>query len=259
MAKEFLRIGRPGDEFIRELKQRLNGQLVELPDGRMQVLYDFSTGKQLDDWTILKVCDAHPTVTEGALTLGRIEEQRTDQQWDRDIRLDLCFGTEDDLEMEFDVVMGTPEPWTGVTWVFTGREGHAKGIPFLYADLCDWSGRWREERGAEKDTGHVYRDGYLRAALLRRCDREEGVASENEMLAPAEHVPASGTFHMKVARKGRRLQWTINEQPICDIQLSESDLRLTERLMLCNYGKGDAARFTRVLIRARISTAEACS
>ena len=50
MAKEVLYQNKPGAEFVRQLRERLNGRIVELPDGRAQVFYDFVNERQLQDW-----------------------------------------------------------------------------------------------------------------------------------------------------------------------------------------------------------------
>jgi len=47
MVAEVLNDSKPGAEFIRQLKEKLNGKIIELPDGCVQVFYDFVDEKQI--------------------------------------------------------------------------------------------------------------------------------------------------------------------------------------------------------------------
>ena len=69
---------------------------------------------------------------------------------------------------------------------------------------------------------------------------------------PGEHVPVAESYHMKITRDKWLLRWEINGQAIGETGLADDEMCLTERLMLCNYGKGTGAVFRNVVIRSPI-------
>ena len=206
--------------------------------------------RQLLDWAVWHPYKAAPTVQEGELVFGRVEPEETGNQWDRDIRLNLVFDPDPqaELEIEFDVNMGTNEPWSCAAWVLTRRDGSGPGIRFFYGVITDWNQNWRDTR----DTDHEFVQGHLRADLLRRYVGDEGSAKEMSWVVPTRDVPLAETYHMRITRRDRQLGWTVNDQAIATATLTKDELSLTERLMLCNYGKGTGAVFRNVVIRAQI-------
>ena len=253
MAKEVLHENKPGVEFVQQLREELNGRLVELPDGRIQVFYDFVSGKQLQDWRTFPPYKAAPKVREGGLAFGRVEPEETENQWDRDIRLNLVFDPDPQvrLEIDFDVTMGTNEPWSCAAWVLTRRDGTGPGIRFFYGVITDWDERWREKR----DGDYMFKEGHIRADFLRRIVGEK--PEDMRWVVPTQDVPLAESYHMKVTRHNRKLRWQVNGQTISQTTLADEELCLTERLMLCNYGKGTGAVFRNVVIRSRILNVDA--
>ena len=248
MAKDVLHDSKPGDDFIRRLKKQLNGRIVKLPDGRAQVFYDFASEEELADWRTAKPYRASPEVKDGALAFGKVKEEETDQQWDRDLRLNLVFDPdpEKDLEISFDVTMGTNEPWSCAAWVLTSKDGYGPGIPFFYGVITDWSEEWR----ANREDSHEWKDGLLRADYLRRTGG--GGPEDMRWIVPTKDIALSEQYRMKIVRRGRKLHWEINGQEAGVADLAEDEFCLTERLILCNYGKGTGAIFKNLVIRAAI-------
>jgi len=192
-------------------------------------------------------------VEEQGLTFGKVESNvEWERQWERDIRLNLILDSDPqaDLEIDFDVTLGTCEPWTSVAWVLTRRDGYGSGIPFFYASLTDWSEQWRRERNPyAKDA----QDGHIMAHLAKRCDYYgQNRPGYCRFAVPGEHVPIAEVYHMKIRREGYLLRWEINNQAIGQTGLADEELCLAERLVLCNYGKGTGALFKNVVIRSRI-------
>ena len=252
MAKEVLHENKPGAEFVQQLKEKLNGKIIELPDGHIQVFYDFVDERQLQDWRASTMPQkAVPVAKEKSLAFGRIEPEQTDNQWDRNIRLNLVLDSDPnaDLEIDFNVSMGTNEPWSSAAWVLTRRDGTGPGIRFFYGVLTDYCEEWRQN--PERNEGGLLKDGYIRADLLRR---RVGNAPEDESwVAPTRlDIPIAGCYHMKVTRRDRILRWEIDDQTIAETELADDELCLMERLMFCNPGKGTGAIFRNVVIRSRI-------
>ena len=131
MAKGVLHEKKPGADFVRKLREELNGRIVELPDGGVQVFYDFVGEQELADWRTYEPYDAAPTIRDGGLAFGRLEPEETEKQWDRDVRLNLVLDPEAPLEIRFDVTMGTNEPWSCAAWALAGRDGYGPGDPLL--------------------------------------------------------------------------------------------------------------------------------
>jgi hypothetical protein len=249
MAKKALCQNKPGAAFVRQLRERLNGQIVELPDGRVQVSYDLRNERQLQDWVCLARKGA-PEIREGGLTFGRIEPEETENQWDRDIRLSLVLDPDPAAALEIDlhVSMGTNEPWSCAAWILTRRHGPGPGVRFLEGVITDWSQEWRETR----DDDYVFKKGHLRADFLRRFVGDEGSPEKMRWIAPTQDLPLAGSYHMRVVREQRKLRWEVNGQEIGEATLADDELCLTERLMFANYGKGTGAVFRDVVIRARV-------
>jgi len=257
MAKEVLHKNKPGAEFVQRLKVKLNGKIIELPDGRIQVFYDFVDKNQLQDWRASTMPQkAVPVTKEKSLTFGRIEPEQTDNQWDRNIRLNLVLDSEPnaDLEIDFDVSMGTNEPWSSAAWVLTKRDGTGPGIRFFYGVLTDYCEEWRQN--PERNEGGLLKDGYIRADLLRR--RIGNAPGDDAWVAPTKcDVPIADSYHMKVTRRHRMLCWEIDGRTIAETELADDELCLMERLMFCNPGKGTGAVFRNVVIRSRILDVDA--
>ena len=95
-----------------------------------------------------------------------------------------------------------------------------------------------------------WKDGLLRADYLRRI----GDAPPETMrwIVPTEDIALSDQYRMKIVRKGRKLRWEINGQEAGVADLAEDEFCLTERLILCNYGKGTGAIFKNLIIRSAI-------
>lgn len=252
MAKDVLHANKPGAEFVEQLRKQLNGRIVELPDGRMQVFYDFVDEGQLQDWRTFQPYDAAPEVKKDGMAFGRIEPEETPKQWDRDIRLNLVLDPdpESSLGIDYNVIMGTTEPWTSTAWVLTRRDGYGPGIPFFYASLTDWSEEWRRERNQWTKNA---KDGHVMAHLAKRCDFQgQDRPGYCRFAVPGEHVPIAESYHMKVTRDKWLLRWEINGQAIGETGLADDEQCLTERLVFCNYGKGTGAVFRNVVIRSRV-------
>lgn len=166
MVAEVLNENKPGKEFIQQLRRKLHGQIIELPDGCVQVFYDFIDEKQLQDWRQDDIYRSAPKVKEGGLAFGRIEPEETENQWDRDIRCNLVFdpNLHIDMEIEYDVIMGTSEPWSDVAWALTRKDGTGQGICFFYAALTNYSDEWYKRPGEER----MFGEGYIRGDFLRR-------------------------------------------------------------------------------------------
>ncbi len=247
MVAEVLKDNKPGAEFIRQLKEKLNGKIIELPDGRVQVFYDFVDEKQLEDWRIEKPYKAAPEVKDGGLAFGRVEPEETDKQWERHISLSLVFDPDPrtDLEIEYDVIMGTCEPWCDVVCALATRGAIGR---FFHAGLTNYSDDWRENR----DEDGAFRDGYIRADFLRRFDGDEGSYEEMRWVVPTQSVPIAESYHMRVTRHDRKLRWEVNDQTIGEANLADDELCLTERLILTNHGKGTGAVYRNVVIRGCI-------
>jgi RNA polymerase sigma-70 factor (ECF subfamily) len=244
VAEEVLHENKPGAEFVQRLKEKLNGQIIELPDGRVQVFYDFVDEKQLEDWRIGKPSKAEAKVRDGGLVFGRVEPEETDKQWDRSIRLNLVFdpNPETDLEIEYDVIMGTSEPWCDVVWTMSNREGVGH---YFHGGLAAFSDEWREKRGEQL----IFEEGYVRADFLMRCDRKP---EEMRWLAPTMPVRIIKPYHMTIRRHDRYLRWQVSGQTIGEVQLADDELCLTERLYLVNHGKGSGAVYKNVVIRSHM-------
>jgi len=254
MAKEVLHQNKPGAEFLKQLKQKLNGKIIELPDGRIQVFYDFVDEKQLQDWRIFQPYKAVPKVKEGGLVFGRVEPEETDKQWDRDIRHNLVMDSNPqfDLEIEFDVIWGTNEPWCSTGWVLTRRDGPG-GIPFFQGVITDTNEEWR--RSPRWNEGGKLKDGYVHADLVKRDDPrdEKYPGGHTRWLVPTRwDVPIADTYHMKVTRHNQKLCWEVNGETMAEVELADDELCLTERLVLYNCGKGTGAIFRNLVIRSRI-------
>jgi len=246
MAVEVLNENKPGAEFIQQLKKKLNGQIVELPDGRIQVFYDFVDEKQLQDWRQDATFKSSPKVKEGGLAFGRVEPEETDKQWDRDIRLNLVFDPDPqvDLEIEYDVIMGTCEPWSDVAWALTRRDGTGPGIRFFYAALTNYSDEWYKRPGEDR----MFGEGYIRGDFLRRFIGD--TPKEASWITPTQPVPIAESYHIRIIRHDRKLRWEVNGQTIGEADLADDELCLTERLILGNHGKGTGAIFRNVIIRS---------
>jgi hypothetical protein len=246
---------KPGAEFLKQLKEKLNGKIIELPDERIQVFYDFVDERQLQDWRVFKPYKAAPEIKNSGMAFGRVEPEDTEKQWDRDIRLNLVFDPDpqSDLEIDFDVTMGTNEPWSQVAWVLGRRDGYSD-TPFFFADLNDCNEEWRQANKMEKVSVMAYKDGYIRANFLKRGDPwdEKHDFGHGRWLVPPQDVPKAESYQMKVLRQNRKLIWKINGQTIGEHKLADEELCLTERLLLCNYGKGTGAIFRNLVIRSRI-------
>lgn len=254
MTRDALQQSKPGADFIQRLRERLNGQIVALPDGRVQVFYDFADEKQLRDWA--SAADKGlPQVWDGGLVFGRIEPDETENQWDRDLRLNLVFDADPtaQLDIDFSVTMGTNEPWSCAAWILTQRDGPGPGMPFLEGVITDHSVEWRELR----DGDYAFREGHLRADLLRRFVGDMGSPDRMRWVVPTQDLPLAEAYRMRVTRQGHKLRWQVNGREMGEAILAEDELRLTERLMLANYGKGTGAVFGDVVIRSRILGADA--
>lgn len=236
------------------IASKLNGRIVELPDGRAQVFYDFVDERQLQDW-IYSARKGVPEVREGALTFGRIEPEETENQWDRDIRLSLVLDPDPAsvLEIDFDVTMGTNEPWSCAAWILTRRDGPGPGIRFLEGVITDWSQEWRAERKED----YVLKEGHLRADFLQRFVGDDGSPEKMRWVVPTRDLPLAESYHMRVTRQKRTLRWEVNDQEIGEATLADDELCLTERLMFANYGKGAGAVFRDVAIRSRLLDVDA--
>ncbi len=240
VAEGILHDSRPGGEFIRKLRERLHGRIIELPDGRVQVFYDFEGEKELRDWRVHAPYEAAPKVRDGKLVFGRVEAQETEKQWDRNIRLNLVLSPP--LEITYEVSLGTNEPWSDAGWALTQREGYGEGIRFFHGVIWDWSAEWRRERQPND-----FRGGCLKASFLRRCS----VANEEtKPVAPFRDVPLTDVYQMRVTRQGRRLRWEVNGQLIGEARIADDEVNLTERFILLNQGKGTGAAFRNLVIRA---------
>ena len=188
---------------------------------------------------------------------GRLEPEDTENQFDRDIGLNLVFDPDpqSDLEIDYDITWGTNEPWSEVAWILSGRDGpHGRpGIIFL-ADLNDCNEEWRQRNKMAEESVMAYKDGYLRANFQRRGDpRDEKQDGQHiRSLVPPQDVPKAESYHMKIKRQNRKLIWKVNDQTIAEHKLADEELCLTERLMFCNYGKGTGAVFRNVVIRSHI-------
>jgi RNA polymerase sigma factor (sigma-70 family) len=253
MAKDILHENKPGAEFIQELKKKLNGQIIELPDGRMQVFYDFVNEKELKDWRVYQPYEAAPKIKEKGLVFGRIEPEDTKKQFDRDICLNLSFDIDlqAELEINFDVIMGTCEPWTSVGW---GLSKKGYGSRFFHGALTDWSKEWRQERN---QWTKFAKEGHLAGDFLRRGfweDKcyEEGLMTNARRVVPTQVVPISDSYNVKIKRHNLELSWEINGQTIGETKLTDEELCVTEHLILFNYGKGTGAIFKNIVIRFRI-------
>jgi len=236
--------------FFEMLKEKLNGQIIELPDGRIQVFYDFVDAKQLNDWRVFEPYKATPEIRERGLAFGRIEPEQTENQWDRDVRLNLVLDPDPQTELtiDFDVTMGTSEPWSCAAWVLTRRDGYGPGIPFFEGVITDHDEEWRQD--PERNEGGLLKDGHIRADFLRRY---VGDTPDDYIWAvPPQAVLMAESYHMRVMRENRKLRWEINGQPIGETGLAHDELCLTERLVLCNYGKGTGAVFRNMVLRSRI-------
>jgi hypothetical protein len=231
------------------IASRLNGRIVELPDGRAQVFYDFVDERQLQDW-VSTTRKGLPEVREGALTFGRIEPEETENQWDRDLRLNLVLDPDPAsvLEIDFDVTVGTNEPWSCAAWILTRRDGPGPGIRFLEGVITDWSQEWR----AERQEDYVLKAGHLRADFLQRFVGDEGSEEKMRWVVPTRDLPLAESYHMRVTRQQRVLRWEVSGQEIGETTLVDDELCLTERLMFANYGKGTGAVFRDVVIRSRL-------
>jgi len=253
MAAEILNENKPGSEFIRQLKGKLNSRIIELPDGRVQVFYDFVNEKQLQDWRVFKPYKGEPAIKDEGMAFGRLEENDTDKQWDRDIRLNLVLDPDPqlDLEIEFDVIWGTNEPWSCAAWVLTSRDGYGPGIPFFEGVITDWSAEWRRDRNQWTDSA---KDGHVQADFLKRCDYSDDEDKPGYMrwAGPSQNLPIAEAYHVKVTRQKRKLCWEVNGQTIAETGLADDEQNLTERLVFCNYGKGTGAVFKDLVIRSRI-------
>lgn len=256
MAKEALHESKPGAGFIQQLKEKLNGQIIELPDGRVQVFYDFVDEKQLQDWRVFKPYKGAPEVREEGMAFGRLEPEDTDKQWDRDIRLNLVLDPDPqiDLEIEFDVIWGTNEPWSCAVWVLTRRDGYGPGIPFFEGVITDFNEEWRQRRNEHTQS---FRDSYIRGDFVKRCDYWAIYGKDRpgymRWAAPTQwDVSMAELYHMKVTRHNWTLSWEVNGQLIGETGLADEELCLTERLVFCNYGKGTGAAFKDLVIRSRI-------
>jgi hypothetical protein len=251
MAEEILHENKPNAEFMQQLKKKLNGQIIELPDGRVQVFYDFVDEKQLQDWRVLQPHKGEPEIKEG-MKFGRIEPEETPKQWDRDIRFNLVMDYENqtDLEIEFDVIWGTNEPWSCAAWVLTGRDGYGSGRPFFEGVITDWSEEWRRERNQWTESA---KDGYVSSDFLKRCDWDGDRTNYCRWAVLPQHVPISRSYHMKVTRHKWKLCWKVNGQIIGETGLTDEEMCLTERLIFCNYGKGNGAVFKDLVIRSLIA------
>jgi RNA polymerase sigma-70 factor (ECF subfamily) len=255
MAKDVLHSNKPGTEFVRQLKEKLNGRIIELPDGRIQVFYDFVDERQLQDWRVFKPYKAEPKVKEGGLAFGRVEPEETDKQWDRDIRHNLVLDSNPqfDLEIEFDVIWGTNEPWSSAALILTGRDGYGSDIPFFQIVITDCCEEWR--RHPERNAEGKLKDGYVRADLVKRGDPrdEKGAGGYIRSLFPTRwDVPIAECYHMKVTRHKSKLCWDVNGEIMGEAELADDELCLTERLVLYNCGKGTGAIFRNLVIRSRI-------
>ena len=69
MAEDVLHEKKPGADFVRKLREELNGRIVELPDGGVQVFYDFVGEQELADWRTYEPYDAAPTIRDDKLDL----------------------------------------------------------------------------------------------------------------------------------------------------------------------------------------------
>lgn len=254
MAEDILHTNKPGDGFIRNLRKNLNGRIVPLPDGRAQVFYDFANEKELGDWRIIKPYDARPKIKEG-LAFGEVKEQQTADQWDRNIRLNLVFDSNPvaDLEIEFDVSVGKAEPWQMAGWLLTRRDGYGDGIASFQGEVLENSEEWRHGPRAAQ-SGFPWKDGFLIGSFIRRNGEEaKGKGPANPFLAPSAPVPIAGSYHMRITRQDQQLRFAVNGQIIGETVLSDEEMCLTERLVLCNFGKGTGAVFQNVVIRSRIA------
>ncbi len=246
MVAEILSKNKPDKDFIKQLKEKLNGKIIALADGRIQVFYDFVDENQLQDWRQDAKYKSSPEAKDGGLAFGRVEPEETENQWDRDIRLSLVFDTdpEKDLEIEYDVIMGTCEPWSDVAWALTSRDGIGEGIGFFYAALTNYNEDWRNNRNEDG----AFKDGYIRGDFLRRIIGED--PKDMEWINPTSQVPIAEIYHMKISRHDHKLRWEANKQLIGDATLADDELSLTERLILGNHGKGKGAIYQNVTIRS---------
>lgn len=254
MGKEVLHKNTSGAEFMEQLAKKLHGGIVQLPDGRIQACYEFTRETELKDWRIVPLYKAAPEVREGGLAFGRVEPEETDRQWDRDIRLNLVLDPDPraDLEIDFDLSMGTTEPWSSAAWVLTRRDGTRPGTRFLYGVLTDWNRNWREQR----DEDGAFKEGHLRGDFVMRV--AAGDPEDDRWIAPPQNVPLADAYRMNITRHNRKLRWQVNEQTMGQTTLADDELCLTERLMFCNYGKGTGAVFGNVVIRSRIVDIDPC-
>jgi hypothetical protein len=114
--------------------------------------------------------------------------------------------------------------------------------------VTDWSEAWRRERN---QWTREARDGHVKASFLKRCghgDRPEDVAP----IVPDRDVPLAETYRMNLSRRGSTLRWEINGTLIGEKRLTDDERQLTQRLVICNYGKGTGAVFRNLVIRARL-------
>jgi hypothetical protein len=84
-----------------------------------------------------------------------------------------------------------------------------------------------------------------------------GSPEKMRWVAPTRDVPLAESYHMRVTRQVQKLRWEVNGQEIGETTLADDELRLTERLMFANYGKGAGAVFRYVVIRSRILDVDA--
>lgn len=247
MAAEVMNNNKPGTEFVQKLRKKLNGKIIELPDGRVQVFYDFLDEKQLKDWQLETSYEAAPKVKDGSMAFGRIEPEETDKQWDRHISLSLVFDPDPqtDLEIEYDVTMGTCEPWCDVVCALATRGAIGR---FFHAGLTNYSEDWRKHH----DEDGAFKDGYIRADFLRRFDGDAGSPENMKWIVPTQSVPIAGSYHIRVTRHDGKLSWKVNDQMIGEAKLADDEFCMTERLILTNHGKGTGAVYRNIVIRGRI-------
>jgi len=249
MAKEILHENKPGREFVQQLKKKLNGQIVALADGRVQVSYDFTSNQELRDLNICASRKGDPQATDTGLAFGRIEPEETELQFERDLRLGLVLDPDPQwpLDIEFDVTLGTSEPWSMFAWVLTTREGYAEGIPWFWGILSDLCEEWRRDN-------RTFREGHLRADFMKRYwyREDEKWAWFHRWAAEYQDVPLAEVYHTQVTRQDRRLKWDVNGQTLGETRLTDDETNLTERLAFANNGKGDGAVMRNLIIRARL-------
>jgi len=246
MTKETLHQTKAGPDYVDRLREKLMGQIVELADGRLQVWYDFVGEKQFQDWQDYGAADPGGARVEGeALAFDRIDPADTPRQFSRDIRLRLVFDRDGDLEVEYDLELGVPQPWTSAAWLLTRRDGYGPGIANIYGCITDWDEDWRRKKKYEAgdiDPGNVH-------TALRYYPRNTDDAGANEEMASDGETAMAERYHVCVSKQGRSLRYTINGEQTAAVELTDEQVALTERLVLCNYGKGQGARFRNVVIR----------